>query len=265
MEEAKKTKVCSKCGLEKDVSEFNKDKYTKDGIDCQCRSCRKEYQHTHKEEIKKWKEEHREEILEDAKEHYQNNKKELLEDAKEYYEKNKEKILKDVKKYRETHPEEIKATRKKHYQNNREEILEDAKENSKEYYATHKEEKQEYSKQYREIHKKEIKEKAKIYNQKNREKVLLKNYKKSDKKKGFVCDLTEEWLKENITSKPCIYDGETENIGCDRIDNNLGHTKENCVPCCYVCNTARNVHFTHEEMLIIGSTIRQVKEKRKIK
>ena len=33
-------KKCSRCGEEKDISEFSKDKYTKSGIDCYCRKCK---------------------------------------------------------------------------------------------------------------------------------------------------------------------------------------------------------------------------------
>ena len=37
------TKVCSKCGEEKSISEFHKDKSTKDGLKSYCKSCAKEY------------------------------------------------------------------------------------------------------------------------------------------------------------------------------------------------------------------------------
>ena len=38
-----KTKVCSKCGRELPLSEFSKQKTTKDGLIPWCKSCRKEY------------------------------------------------------------------------------------------------------------------------------------------------------------------------------------------------------------------------------
>lgn len=91
---------------------------------------------------------------------------------------------------------------------------------------------------------------------------LLRQYTQTDKKRGLMCDLTLGFIKENITSQPCIYCGDTKKIGCDRLDNNKAHTKDNVVPCCFDCNTARNDNFTHEEMLVLGETIRAIKEER---
>ena len=58
--------------------------------------------------------------------------------------------------------------------------------------------------------------------------------------------------------------GDTNRIGLDRIDNSKGHTKDNTVPCCYECNCARNNNFSFEGMKILGKTIKQIKESRKI-
>ena len=66
----------------------------------------------------------------------------------------------------------------------------------------------------------------------------------------------------NITTKPCFYCGDTNRVGCDRIDNSKGHTKDNVVPCCYDCNCARNDNFSHEEMIMLGKTISEIKSKR---
>ncbi|EDJ1279827.1 hypothetical protein GE594_10215 [Salmonella enterica] len=96
----------------------------------------------------------------------------------------------------------------------------------------------------------------------NREKVLLRNYIEIDKKKGQECTLTVEFVK-NLIEKPCIYCGDTERIGADRIDNSKPHTPDNVHPCCADCNTARSDKFTVDEMMIIGSAIRKVKEMRK--
>lgn len=103
--------------------------------------------------------------------------------------------------------------------------------------------------------------------QKQRNKIskMLSAYRCKDKKRGFVTTVTREYLEDVMRNKKCVYCGDTNNIGLDRIDNNKGHEIGNVVPCCYECNCARNNNFTYEEMLIIGKAIREVKNKRKEK
>ena len=78
-----------------------------------------------------------------------------------------------------------------------------------------------------------------------------------------VCDIDVDWMINNILTKPCIYCGDTKRIGCDRIHNDGGHTKDNVVPCCYDCNCARNNNFSYEEMFVLGNAIKTIKEQRK--
>lgn len=86
-------------------------------------------------------------------------------------------------------------------------------------------------------------------------------YRLRDKRKGVVFDITLSFMRDEI-AKGCVYCGDVENVGLDRIDNSKGHTVDNVVPCCYVCNCARNDNFNHEEMLHIGKAIAQVKRLR---
>lgn len=81
-----------------------------------------------------------------------------------------------------------------------------------------------------------------------------------DRRKGREFSLTLQDVKEFL-SKPCVYCG-YPSTGLDRIDNSIGHTKENCVTCCKECNIARMDNFTHEEMKIIGEVIKKVKNQR---
>lgn len=102
--------------------------------------------------------------------------------------------------------------------------------------------------------------------ERNKASKMISTYKCKDKKKGFeICDIDIDWMINNIFHKPCIYCGDTKNIGCDRIDNSKGHIKSNVVPCCYSCNIVRNNTFTYKEMLLLGKTIKQIKENRGIK
>lgn len=92
---------------------------------------------------------------------------------------------------------------------------------------------------------------------------MIHSYRIKDIKNGIdVCDFSIDWMINNILTKPCVYCGDTKRIGCDRIDNSKGHTKDNVVPCCIECNTARNNNFSHEEMFVLGETIAKIKEDR---
>lgn len=99
---------------------------------------------------------------------------------------------------------------------------------------------------------------------KGRIKSLLKSYRDRDLKKNLEFNLTEEWFSENITNKKCSYCNETKLLGADRIDNTKGHTIDNCIPSCVVCNVVRGNLFTVEEMKEIGKVISKLKEKRNI-
>jgi NAD+--asparagine ADP-ribosyltransferase len=85
-----KTKICSKCKIEKFTDEFTKHPKTKDGLQCRCKSCRKidkqEYYKLNKDKIakkfKKYKEKNKEKLTEYARNYYKNNKIKILEDKK---------------------------------------------------------------------------------------------------------------------------------------------------------------------------------------
>jgi hypothetical protein len=91
----------------------------------------------------------------------------------------------------------------------------------------------------------------------------IEAYKSMDRKKGYWNDIDAKWFKENIQNKPCIYCGRSNvRIGCDRINNSLGHIKTNVVPACGDCNRTRCDHFTHEEMIELGEAIKLIHAKR---
>ncbi len=94
---------------------------------------------------------------------------------------------------------------------------------------------------------------------------IIKKYTLIDRKKGgrHVCDLTEDFLNQNILPCACVYCGDRWKIGCDRIDNSRGHSMDNVVPCCKLCNVTRMHNYTHEEMKLLGKVIMRIKKKRK--
>ena len=91
---------------------------------------------------------------------------------------------------------------------------------------------------------------------------LIRNYKNGAKRREIKYKLTEEQFKE-ITQKDCYYCGAKPNQinkghrgyppfgdyiynGIDRIDNNKGYTIDNVVPCCKMCNQAKNDYTLQE-------------------
>lgn len=82
-------------------------------------------------------------------------------------------------------------------------------------------------------------------------------YRAEDFRKGLKFGLTKDYLKSCLSSE-CTYCNFAA-TGLDRLDNSLGHTNENCIPCCVQCNHARNNYFTYEETLKIGVIIREIK------
>lgn len=94
---------------------------------------------------------------------------------------------------------------------------------------------------------------------------MISSYTSKDiKNQTSVCDIDINWMIENILLKPCVYCGDTHRVGCDRIDNTKGHTKDNVVPCCIECNTAKNNYFSYDEMRRLGAVIAEIKKERGI-
>lgn len=104
--------------------------------------------------------------------------------------------------------------------------------------------------------------KPREYNLYTRASKLLSAYKLKDWKADREFNLDRDWFVKNILKSQCIYCGSKEKLGCDRIDNSKGHTYDNVVPCCYVCNCARNNNFSFDEMKILGKTIKKIMEDR---
>lgn len=89
------TKICTKCGIEKDISNFRKEKRIKMGLQSQCKECEKEYR------LK-----NREKQIIYMKQYYKKNKEILSNKNKIYRENHKEEKRKQDKLYRETHKKE---------------------------------------------------------------------------------------------------------------------------------------------------------------
>jgi hypothetical protein len=87
-----KIKICSKCKIEKDLSEFNKCKNKKDGVSVWCKECFKQYRKEHKKHASDYKKQYCQKNKEKISQYYQNNKFTILKTHKIYKDKNKAKI-----------------------------------------------------------------------------------------------------------------------------------------------------------------------------
>lgn len=89
-------KVCFKCKVEKDESEFCKHKQSKDGLNCRCKQCASQYyqenKHKYVERKAAYELNNREKILAQKREYVKAHKSEKTAYDKVYREENKEKI-----------------------------------------------------------------------------------------------------------------------------------------------------------------------------
>lgn len=91
---------------------------------------------------------------------------------------------------------------------------------------------------------------------------LKKAYEAIDKRKGHDNDIDQVFLLTVVFPGSCCYCGTREQLGCDRVDNSRGHTRDNVVVACADCNIMRGDRFSHDEMLVIGHAIAQVRAAR---
>jgi hypothetical protein len=85
---------------------------------------------------------------------------------------------------------------------------------------------------------------------------LYTEIKRDAKRRHYDFNLRPEWLSQT-SKQPCHYCGDPpKNVirsraksginlvfiynGLDRMDNSVGYSEQNCVPCCIICNRAKN-------------------------
>lgn len=116
-------KICSKCKIEKNKSEFCEDKKRKDKLCHQCKECRKQSYKDHKEKYKEtqkiYREKHKEKYKKYLKEYGEDHKEELKEKSKEYYKKNKERIKENARNYQKENKDERNIYKKEWIKNKR--------------------------------------------------------------------------------------------------------------------------------------------------
>jgi len=105
-------KTCTKCKIEKELTDFNIDKRGKYGVLSKCKLCCSKYYNDNLDHIKKYRELNKDKLKDFNKEYRKNNKEKLNENRKKYYNINKEKLLKENKEYKTKNKEILKEKRK---------------------------------------------------------------------------------------------------------------------------------------------------------
>jgi len=85
-------------------------------------------------------------------------------------------------------------------------------------------------------------------------KTIFKKYKQKAPYRNLEFNLSLEFFKKNVNA-PCYYCGELiVKVGFDRLNNSLGYTELNSVPCCQVCNFMKGT-LTENEFNLKCATI----------
>lgn len=116
------TKICNKCGEEKELSEFYKHKAGRYGVVAVCKNCkslyRRNYSKSNREKIKSYRDANRDKIRaydrafrnknpEKRKMYYLKNKDKFKQLRKAYREKNRDKLIEYSRKYRENNADHL--------------------------------------------------------------------------------------------------------------------------------------------------------------
>ena len=116
------TKICTKCNCEKELTEFGKNKDSKDGLQYYCKQCRNSIakikrqnpDSNHKEILRKSYAKLKEKRLKEKAEYRESNRELLAKNQKEYYRANKEDCIEYQKKYRIEKKDIIKEKHKEY-------------------------------------------------------------------------------------------------------------------------------------------------------
>jgi hypothetical protein len=105
-----RTKICSKCNTEKQVTEFYAEKRTKDGFQSQCKEClnsawrqkyrnNPEFREKERLRLKEWGKKNKEKVADSKRRHYENNKEARRQSVYSYVKRNPEKALESKRKW----------------------------------------------------------------------------------------------------------------------------------------------------------------------
>jgi len=202
------TKVCGKCGVEKEITteNFAKRNASKDGFSCKCKQCTKEYYIVNKSQ-------------------HRVNKQNTKEYTKKYYDANKEKLLKKQKIYKANNKEATAITRKTYRENNKESI-------------------KTYHKTYSANNKETMARQTSKYQKNNRDKCNIKEQRRRARNKLLPNNLTSiqwEYIKTMFNNK-CAYCGQQKPLAQEHflaLSKGGEYTLNNIIPVCLACNSSK--------------------------
>ena len=183
-------KKCSKCGTQKPLVEFHKDKTKKDGLDSNCKTCKAQYYVQNKEKIAEQQAQYYAENKEKKAQYYAENKEKILEQATQYYAQNKEKKAR--------YYAQNKEKKARYYVENKEKLTE----KNARYYVENKEKIAEQRARYYE----ENKEKIAQYYEENKEKLIEKKAQYYAENKEKILEQRARYYTQRKTEQPsCVY------------------------------------------------------------
>lgn len=219
--EGMETKICNKCNMVLEISEFYKDKSRKDGLYSICKECTRNIQ----------------------KQYNEQNKKRISDARKKYYIDNKEEIKKKRKEYALLYPEKIKANTKKTYENNKYKKMNYIKEWQK----NNPEKTHLYKLKWVEENHEKIKLKNKKYISipEIREYLNCKQHIRRAKLLNLDATMTRSNWKEakEYFNNSCAYCGIETKLTKDHfipVARDGGYTKNNIIPACKKCNCSKS-------------------------
>jgi len=126
-------KRCGHCGKVKTLSEFSKHACTKDGYRSQCKSCIKQYNQDHKDEIAvrqaRYYQDRKDDLLERAKQYYCEHRDERIQyyyehidEIKKYRQERRDDRIAYAAQYRQEHKDEISVNHAQYYQDHKEDV-----------------------------------------------------------------------------------------------------------------------------------------------
>ena len=260
------TKICTKCGEEKPVTEeyFNKSNKYIDGYTYYCKVCisgyKKQYYQKNKDKLKSktktYEKNNKAKIAEYKRIYRQKNKSKLLKYFEQYRKENIKYISKYKKQWAEKNKDRLLIKYKQNYIENREVVIERSKEYSrnnmgkrikysKKYYENNKEKHADRVKRYTLINIEKITERRRQWKKNNKDKVNISTQRRYAKKHGLSYDfdiIAWESCKKHFGYN-CCYCGKPGKLTQEHfipLSKDGEYTINNIVPACKSCNSKKH-------------------------